>query len=185
MTRAVISTTGLYYDAAPCCAECRGECCKRYPGAVWPQDVQLLPGEQTMGDALARILWTGGFTFDWWEGDPRRRLKPSEFQGKSTGRRSLGKGDGHATIWWGVAGTSDLWGGMGHGRRTLRGGRRRACSSGRMGAHGRSKRGRRGAGRSSLFQRSSRSAAKVLRGRRGRGQGQSLGSHSTERSRRR
>jgi Fe-S-cluster containining protein len=50
------------------CTKCGGECCKRYPGIIAPDDLGA-----TTRDILSKcreLLRTGGYQVDWWEGDP-------------------------------------------------------------------------------------------------------------------
>lgn len=54
------------YDNTKLCSECGGECCKSLPGILFPEDV----GEVTHSN-IKRLLDTGRYTIDWWEGDPR------------------------------------------------------------------------------------------------------------------
>jgi len=52
-------------DPSAFCASC-GQCCKRMPGNISPE--QLQPDVEAN---LRRLLATGNYAIDWWEGDPR------------------------------------------------------------------------------------------------------------------
>jgi Fe-S-cluster containining protein len=55
-------------EDAKTCTKCGGECCKRYPGIIAPDDLGT-----TARDILSKcreLLRTGGYQVDWWEGDP-------------------------------------------------------------------------------------------------------------------
>ena len=49
------------------CQQCGGACCKRYPGATFPQDIVNNYGEDIETALVAALR--SGFTIDWWEGD--------------------------------------------------------------------------------------------------------------------
>jgi hypothetical protein len=49
------------------CAECKGECCKRMPGCIDPQDLGNLQS-QIMAQ-VKRLIGTGKYYFNYWEGD--------------------------------------------------------------------------------------------------------------------
>lgn len=53
------------YENPAVCTACGGRCCKRYPGAAFPEDFKpdVLAGVQA-------ALETGSWAIDWWEGDP-------------------------------------------------------------------------------------------------------------------
>ena len=55
------------FDPCEVCAKCGGECCMRYPGAFFPQDI---PGGVTIA-SIVTFVKDGKACFDWWEGDPR------------------------------------------------------------------------------------------------------------------
>ena len=54
------------YPGPPVCAECGGTCCRRQPGACFPEDF----GPDIEAGVRAAVA-TGGYTLDWWDGDPR------------------------------------------------------------------------------------------------------------------
>ena len=54
-------TTQTMTDAK-LCAECGGECCKHFPGILWPDQIELT----TVG-VMESIA--AGYVIDWWEGD--------------------------------------------------------------------------------------------------------------------
>ena len=54
------------YQNAALCKRCKGDCCKRAPGAAFPSDFPRL-GRQT---AIKAALLSGRWVIDWWEGEP-------------------------------------------------------------------------------------------------------------------
>jgi len=48
------------------CSKCQGACCKRLPGTTDPRDLGL-PSLME----VTQLLYSGRWTVDWWEGDPR------------------------------------------------------------------------------------------------------------------
>ena len=48
------------------CKECGGACCKRMPGACFPEDF-----EKPLLENLMEAFESGNWSIDWWEGDPR------------------------------------------------------------------------------------------------------------------
>jgi len=48
------------------CKECGGRCCKAMPGAMYPSDLEAVNKK-----SILKLLRTGNYAIDWWEGDPR------------------------------------------------------------------------------------------------------------------
>lgn len=54
------------YENKKVCERCGGQCCKNYPGTVYPEDI---------GYSIKKVremLSSGRYALDWWEGDPRQ-----------------------------------------------------------------------------------------------------------------
>jgi len=51
------------YQNAEVCAACGGECCKKAPGAAWPEDF-----EEVNEALFLRLAESGDWAVDWWEG---------------------------------------------------------------------------------------------------------------------
>lgn len=65
------------YQDATICSACEGLCCQKLPGATQPEDL----GGVTLGKLL-KLLRSGLWAIDWWDGDPREgkyRLQRAEF----------------------------------------------------------------------------------------------------------
>ncbi len=58
------------FDKPEVCSQCGGKCCKRFPGAYYPQDFTL-----PLGDSLEAAFKGKLVAIDWWEGDPRDVVK--------------------------------------------------------------------------------------------------------------
>lgn len=58
--------TDEYYLRPEICSKCGGQCCKMFPGAVFPTDVDLSGPEH-----LTDMLKSRGYVVDWWIGEPR------------------------------------------------------------------------------------------------------------------
>lgn len=56
------------YENLSICTACGGKCCKHLPGEIYPSDLEH--GQGVM-EEVKRMLDTGLYCFDWWEGDPR------------------------------------------------------------------------------------------------------------------
>lgn len=55
------------YENKELCSKCGGKCCKRMPGACFPEDFGLPWNQTKLHEALA----SGQYAIDWWIGDPR------------------------------------------------------------------------------------------------------------------
>lgn len=56
------------FDNPTICKACGGKCCRKHPGALFPSDV----GSPPTVEAVCKLLRTGRYVVDWWEGDPRK-----------------------------------------------------------------------------------------------------------------
>ena len=63
------------YDNAKLCSECGGECCLSLPGILFPTDL-----EEVTHVSIKKLLNTGRYTIDWWEGDPRSNKHPRMYR---------------------------------------------------------------------------------------------------------
>lgn len=64
------------------CAQCKGVCCKMYPGTTMPEDWGA-PREEVMKERLDEAFASGRWTIDWWGTDPRpaeSRTNPPELK---------------------------------------------------------------------------------------------------------
>lgn len=52
------------------CNDCKGTCCKTAPGIFLPSDLGA-PDEKLLQENIKRLLDSGLYTIDWWDGDPR------------------------------------------------------------------------------------------------------------------
>lgn len=52
------------------CGPCGGDCCKRMPGAAFPEDFGA-PDEEKLRATLTARLASGKWSIDWYNGDPR------------------------------------------------------------------------------------------------------------------
>lgn len=50
-------------EKASLCRQCKGQCCKAYPGAAWPLDFG-----HDVEAGLVEALASGNWEIDWWEG---------------------------------------------------------------------------------------------------------------------
>lgn len=57
------------FERPDLCGPCGGKCCKRAPGAAFPEDFGA-PDRAAVAVALKARLATGRWAVDWWEGDP-------------------------------------------------------------------------------------------------------------------
>ena len=61
------------YQNKDICTKCGGRCCKYLPGGVSPADLTEVTKE-----SLLRLLQTGKYAIDWWEGDyPEYFIRPA------------------------------------------------------------------------------------------------------------
>ena len=52
------------------CAECGGKCCLNMPGIFAPEQLGA-PDAEKVEENMRKLLQTGGYAIDCWEGDPR------------------------------------------------------------------------------------------------------------------
>ena len=61
------------YQNKDICTKCGGGCCKQLPGGVSPADLTEVTKE-----SLLKLLQTGKYAIDWWEGDyPEYFIRPA------------------------------------------------------------------------------------------------------------
>jgi len=60
------------------CEECKGHCCKAYPGACLPEDISRLFPSSSLDKSVKQALDSGNFAVDWYEAaDPIYYVRPA------------------------------------------------------------------------------------------------------------
>lgn len=81
------------WDPISFCSQCKGKCCKTAPGESSPSD--FTKNGEIQWNLIRRLLESGGWCVDWWEGDPE---DDSILRGRSYFLRPNAKGRGRGEI---------------------------------------------------------------------------------------